>query len=183
MMSLPFLTVAVKVLTLLTTEYWLLNTAFKRVVNTPNPVPATKVRLDENHLSNAATWEASREMTSLSRDIRRTTHLPNCPYSKIRTTLLRIVFTLPLKSPSKRWALTSPFHPYSPKGSPLWAGPSFDGRYIFCGTFHSLAAPDLVSAWGGPQSASCPLEFGLSSLKPYRCKSDSLDHSFKNSLQ
>jgi len=40
--------------------------------------------------------------------------------------LLRMGFTMPFLSPGKRWALTSPFHPY----------PAFKaGRYIFCGTF------------------------------------------------
>ncbi len=39
--------------------------------------------------------------------------------------LLRVGFSLPPRLPGARCALTAPFHPY----------PSFEGRYIFCGTF------------------------------------------------
>jgi len=59
-------------------------------------------------------------------------------------------FTLPLLLPTKRWALTPPFHPY----------PANAGRYIFCGTFSDYG---ISSAIPGRYPAPCSMKFGLSS--------------------
>ncbi len=50
--------------------------------------------------------------------------------SSIYLTLQHLRFALPLLSPTKRWALTPPFHPY------LW---DYRRRFVFCGTICHLA--------------------------------------------
>src|SRR3990172_1590851 len=68
--------------------------------------------------------------------------------------LLRVGFAVPPWSPSGRWALTPPFHPYP--------GTVIPWRCVFCGTFRLLTEPPR---YGAP----CPSEFGLSSpAKPER---------------
>lgn len=64
-------------------------------------------------------------------------------------TLLLVRFAVPSMSPSKRWSLTPPFHPY-----PWGIAP---GRFVFCGTFYH---PDRVS---GCYPVPCSTEPGLSS--------------------
>src|SRR3989344_368925 len=69
--------------------------------------------------------------------------------------LLRVGFAVPPWSPSGRWPLTPPFHPYPGKIEIPW-------RCVFCGTFRLLTEPPR---YGAP----CPSEFGLSSpAKPER---------------
>ena len=69
--------------------------------------------------------------------------------------LLRVGFAVPPWSPSGRWALTPPFHPYPGRIEIPW-------RCVFCGTFRLLTEPPR---YGAP----CPSEFGLSSpAKPER---------------
>jgi len=71
---------------------------------------------DDGHLSGDA---VTRGLVRPTRDSwRRGPRL--VPYSA----LLRVGFTLPRMSPSGRWALTPPFHPYP-----------VTGRYVFCCTF------------------------------------------------
>ena len=63
---------------------------------------------------------------------------------------LQVGFAVPAASPSRRWALTPPFHPC------LIRHYSGHRRSIFCCTF-----PDL--AVGGRYPPPCPVEPGLSS--------------------
>lgn len=67
---------------------------------------------------------------------------------------------LPLGLLLRRWALTSPFHPYRQGGNPL------SRRYFFCGAFRRLdlnQASRVYPRLNLGYAASCPVEFGLSS--------------------
>ena len=50
--------------------------------------------------------------------------------------LHHVGFTMPSMSPSKRWALTPPFHPY----------PKKPRRFVFCGTFRRVYPPFLLGS-------------------------------------
>ena len=73
--------------------------------------------------------------------------------------LLRVGFTLPLLLPTARCALTAPFQPYLCPGSKTKS----HRRCIFCCTFRRLTPPRRYLAL-------CPMEPGLSSAPPKRCR-------------
>ncbi len=68
-------------------------------------------------------------------------------------------FFLPPTSPSARWALTPPFHPYP--SDPPYGGAN--GRYVFCDTVRRRALTRAARACGEACAASCPMVSGLSS--------------------
>ena len=63
-----------------------------------------------------------------------TTLVPSKHTPSTYLTLQPVRFTLPRASPTGRWALTPPFHPYFPPQQPLSGVAKERKRFFFCGT-------------------------------------------------
>ena len=90
-----------------------------------------------------------------------------------RLVLLHMGFTVPPSSPTARWSLTPPFHPYR-----------FTPAVCFLWHFPSSPSPD-VGAKPRRYLACCPLELGLSSIRGFNAANSDrpfLRHNFNEPI-
>ena len=89
------------------------------------------------------------------------------PQTSLYLVLLRMGFVVPSMSPSKRWSLTPPFHPYLCLKN--------HRRSVFCDT---IPIPSFKKRNGRCYRSSCPMESGLSSPEKLRQRSRSVPPIF-----
>ena len=114
---------------------------------------------------------------ALSRERRRMQHTRGYRTGRPATyfALHRKGFFVPPTSPSTRWALTPPFHPYPfdaplarlAQGRPRAAS---SGRFVLCDTVRRRALTRGARACREARAASCPAVSGLSSPNFYRAR-------------
>ena len=92
-------------------------------------------------------------------------------------------FFVPPTLPSTRWALTPPFHPYSPvfRFSAFAVSRFSDQRFIFCDTVRRRALRRGARTCLAARAASCPAVSGLSSPRYCLTRRSTAPWDVKNS--